>query len=257
MEELTRRNFVRGAIGAATGKALGGNSLFDAKTSSSVIVSAFVTSDWRPDGNLQKTPWILADSVHFDHGAFSDVQYPDFTTKVASCWTTTFLYLAFWCPYRTLNIYEGEDTAVERWQLWERDVVEALIQPAPQVPSHYYEFEVAPNNQWLDLEIDLAPKPSHNAAWNSGFEHATLINPATHIWTAEIRIPATSMNTEISPGRDWRANFYRCDGPGDDRARRMMCWARLPICAPGASFHQPASFGTLRFSDALTARRSR
>ena len=254
MKKLTRRHLLWSAMGAAVGKAMGRNVSTESETVHEVIVSTFVKDDWRPDGDLSKESWTRAVPVQFNQDARSDARYPEFTTKVASCWTAKYLYLAFWCPYQTLNIYEGEDAAVERWRLWERDVVEVFIQPAPQMPSHYYEFEVAPNNQWLDLEIHLAPKPSHNAGWNSGFEHAARINPTTHIWTVEMRIPAASMNTEIRPGGDWRVNFYRCDGPGDDRTMHLMCWGRLPFRGPGASFHQPASFGILRFSDALTAR---
>lgn len=99
-------------------------------------------------------------------------------------------------------IVEGERAADERWWLWERDVVEDFIQPALQVCSRYYEFEVAPNNQWLDLETDLAHKPLHNAGWNSGFEHATRINSSTYIWTTKMRIPAArGLESEFLPLR--------------------------------------------------------
>lgn len=249
MREFTRRQLLRSAIGAAVGKTKAGKGLCESRTASPVIVSAFAKSDWRPDGNLEKLVWSRAAPVHFDQDAFSEGRYPEFRTTVASSWTAKFLYLAFWCPYRELSFYQGEDTAVERWRLWERDVVEAFINPALHLPSHYYEFEVAPNNQWLDLEIDLARGPLHNPKWNSGFEHATRIDPKAHIWTAEMRIPAVSMKAgEIGPDLDWRANFYRCDGPGDDRGRRMMSWGQLPKRFSGASFHQPDSFGILRFS---------
>src|SRR2546430_10315709 len=49
--------------------------------------------------------------------------------------------------FRSLNVYEGEDSAKERWQLWDRDVAEVFLNPEPARVPHYYEFEVAPNNQ--------------------------------------------------------------------------------------------------------------
>jgi hypothetical protein len=226
-----------------------GNRMPPSNSAPRVIVSDFSDVDVVPDGNLGKKMWSTAKRVRFDQAAFSRRTYPEAETEVASRWTTKYLYLAFWCHYQSLNTYEGEDTGPERWQLWERDVVEAFINPQPERPSHYYEFEVAPNNQWLDLEIDLTRVPFNDRKWNSGFEHVTRIDPVGHLWTVEIRIPAVSMTNEgIRPNAEWRINFYRCDGPGTDKSRRMLGWSPLPLNLPQKSFHQPASFGVLRFS---------
>lgn len=219
------------------------------KSAHPVIVSEFSKVDVVPDGNLGKF-WATAERVRFNEAAFTRKKYPKAETMVASRWTAKYLYLAFWCHYQKLNIYEGEDPGPERWGLWEKDVVEAFINPQPEDPSHYYEFEVAPTNQWIDLEIHLHHRP-HNAKWNSGFEHATRIDAAHHIWTAEMRIPIRSMKVEeIKPGAEWRLNFYRDDGPGVGYARRKMSWGPLPVNSAAELFHQPASFGTIRFAGA-------
>jgi len=213
-----------------------------------VITSEFSKVDIVPDGNLGKF-WATAKRVHFNEAAFTRKPYPKAETVVASLWTAKYLYLAFWCHYQKLNIFENEDPAPERWGLWERDVVEAFIQPQPDQPSHYYEFEVAPTNQWIDLELHLHRNPFNNAKWNSGFEHATKIDAAHHIWTAEMRIPIRSLKEEgIAPGAEWKLNFYRNDGPGTGYARRKMSWGALPSNTAAALFHQPASFGTIRFA---------
>lgn len=244
MRSLTRRQFVNAAIGIA----VCGHRMADAKTAQSVIVSQHLDVDSKPDGDLEKQMWISARPVWFDQAAFSESRYRDIKTKVASCWTEQFLYLAFWCPYKTLTVYQGEDVAIERDRLWERDVVEAFINPNPQLPSHYYEFEVAPNNQWVDLEIDLTRKPFNDERWDSGFEHVTRVGTVKRVWTAEMRIPVRSMGIEaIRRNMDWRINFYRCDGPGDDNVRRRLSWGRLPVRGPGGTFHEPASFGILHF----------
>jgi hypothetical protein len=213
-----------------------------------IIISEFSDVDVVPDGNLDKKMWSKGKRLRFDQAAFSPRRYPEAETIVASRWTASYLYLAFWCHYLTLNTYEGEDPIPERWQLWERDVVEAFINPQPEVPSHYYEFEVAPNNQWLDLEIDLRRHPFNDPKWNSGFEHATRVDVARHIWTAEMRIPMASMtHAGVRPDTEWKINFYRCDGPGAEASRRNLSWSPLPLDHPEKSFHQPASFGVLRF----------
>ncbi len=211
-----------------------------------VIVSSFSSRDTRPDGDLNKPFWSAARRVSFDQAAFTRTPYPKSETRVASRWTQHYLYLAFWCRYQTLNVFEGEDPHVERWGLWEKDVVEAFIAPDPAQPSHYFEFEVAPTNQWIDLEIDLTKQPFNNAKWNSGFEHATRLDPARHLWTSEWRIPLASLTRSgITPGGSWRINFYRSDGAAPHL--RAMSWGALPRQLPRNSFHQPESFGILQF----------
>jgi Carbohydrate family 9 binding domain-like len=244
----TRRQFFQTAIEVALGSAAGGLCMADENSGPLVIVSKFTDDDSTPDGDLGKRMWSAQRPVWFDQAAFSEARYPEFKTRVASCWSAHFLYFAFWCPYQTLTVYQGEDATVERERLWERDVVEAFIAPDPQKPSHYYEFEIAPNNQWMDIDVELTRKPFNDAHWSSGFEHATKVDAVKRSWTAEMRIPLHSMGVDaIHGGADWRVNFYRCDGPGDDTVRRMMSWGRLPVRVAGGTFHQPASFGIMRF----------
>jgi cellulose/xylan binding protein with CBM9 domain len=197
-----------------------------------------------PDGDLSKASWKRANWVEFDHNASGKSHYPEVTTRVASSWTEKHLYFAFWCRYDSLNIYEGEDPKTERWQLWDRDVVEVFLNPEPDRVNHYFEFEVAPNNQWLDLEIDKTKDPFNDASWNSGFEHATRIDAEHHTWTAEMRIPLASMNVrEIRPGAQWRVNLFRAAGTGADDHRKFLAWSIIP---EGKTFHVPTRFGVLK-----------
>jgi hypothetical protein len=146
-----------------------------------------------------------------------------------------------------LNVYEGEDVSKERLGLWDRDVAEVFLNPQPEIITHYYEFEVAPNNQWVDLEIDKTKEPFGDANWNSGFVHATKIDARNHIWTAELRIPLTSMKAaSIGPGTLWRVNFLRAAGLGGDEQRLFLAWSSIP---EGRSFHVPSRFGILRFAE--------
>jgi alpha-galactosidase len=212
-----------------------------------ILTASFVDVDFMPDGNLDKAAWSQTAKVHFDRDAFKGAALPQLETTVASLWSAQYLYLAYWCKYTALYTYEGEDPAAQRWQLWDRDVVEAFIAPQPNETSHYYEFEVAPNNQWIDLEIHCGSEDSPNAQWNSHFLHATRIDAPNRIWTAEMRIPCAPMGAAvINENTEWRMNLYRADGRGPDAERNLMCWNPLPL--NNGSFHQPASFGTLRFA---------
>ena len=211
------------------------------------MTSKFTPADFVPDGNLSKRVWKDASRIKLDQDRFGHDHFPDSEVQVASLWTPGYVYFAYWCKYRSLNIYAGEDPAKERWELWNRDVVEAFINPQPERFLHYYEFEVAPNNQWIDLEINLAKTPMNDASWDSHFEHATYVDAERKVWSAEMRIPVGSMKVNsIHAGDEWRLNLYRADGPGDDAQRRFMCWSALPA-GPNKSFHQPASFGIIKF----------
>ncbi len=216
-----------------------------AYTSNMKTSSRFSDQDFVPDGDLNKKVWREAEWVRFDHDMSGQHHYPRAETRVASLWTATYVYFAFRCKYSTLNVYEGEDTAKERWELWNRDVAEVFVNPEPERVNHYYEFEVAPNNQWIDLEIDKTKTPFNDAAWDSHFEHATRIDSKQGVWTCEMRIPVSSMKVQVmQPDTEWRINFYRADGPGDDAQRRFMSWSTIP---EGQTFHVPTRFGMIRF----------
>ena len=211
------------------------------------IVSKRAPQDFSPEGNLDKPVWRRAAWQRFDHDMMGQKRYAQAETEVATLWTPANFYLAFRAHYAALNLYEGENPAAEKWKLWERDVVEAFINPAPDRVNHYYEFEVSPNNLFLDLEIDKSKTPFNDPKWDSHFEHATHIDSAQHIWSCEMRIPVTSMGVErIAAGQVWRINLFRADGLGDDSQRRLLAWSPIPR---GTTFHVPERFGMVRFEE--------
>lgn len=214
-------------------------------TSNIRIISKFSPTDFAPDGNLQKEVWKTADWVRMDHGTSGNKQYPQSATDVATVWTPHYVYFAYRCKYTVLNLFKDADPAVEKWQLWDRDVVEVFINAQPERVNHYYEFEVAPNNLWIDLKINKDQSPFNDADWNSRFDHATRIDPERHIWTCEMRIPVASMGAkEIAAGDEWRLNMFRADGSGDDSQRTFLSWSSIPA---SVTFHVPTRFGIVQF----------
>jgi len=210
------------------------------------IVSRFSGAGFVPDADLTKKEWGIAERISFDTSYRPGERFPGACTEVASLWSNTHLYFAFWSKYTELNTYSGEDASLERWGLWERDVVEVFVNPFPDRINTYWEFEVAPNNQWVDLAIDLEKNPFYDMSWNSGFDHATRVDEPNGVWYCEMRIPLVSLDVaQINPGTEWRANFYRCDGSGDPARRRSLAWSPTTV----ASFHSPNCFGIIRFED--------
>src|SRR5882672_1982621 len=126
--------------------------------------------DVAPDGDLSKTFWKNSDFVEFDQDAWGKSHYPEVSTRVKSLWTDSYIYFGFLGRYDSLNIYDGEDPAPERWQLWNRDVVEVFLNPQPERVQHYYEFEVDAKKQRIDLESEKTKGPFDSAFLNSGFE---------------------------------------------------------------------------------------
>lgn len=65
-------------------------------------------------------------------------------------------------------------------------------------------------------------------------------------WTLEFSIPLSVLKKYCGPignirGQTWRANFYKC---GDETSRpHWVSWVPLPA----RNFHDPASFGQIRF----------
>ena len=215
--------------------------------SNSEFVSKLTAKDFVPDGNLDKPAWRGAPWVKVDHDAFKPVTHPQSAMEIASLWTPAYVYFAYRCHYTTLNVYESTDLSKDFWTLWDRDVVEVFINPQPERMRHYYEFEVAPNNLWIDLEIDLDKKPFNDAHWDSGFEHATHVDPKKHVWTCELRIPVADLK-EAKPlvaNAEWRLNLFRADGVGNDTQQRFLSWS--PVHNDTDSFHAPWSFGVIRF----------
>ncbi|HXJ96879.1 MAG TPA: carbohydrate-binding family 9-like protein [Terriglobia bacterium] len=214
-------------------------------TSGAKIDARFLTEDFTLDGDLTKSAWKSAKWVEFDHDMSGRRSYPEARTRVATLWSANSVYFAFSCRYLTLNTYPDDDATKERWELWNRDVVEVFVNPQPERLNHYFEFEVSPNNQWIDLEISKDRHPFNDASWDSHFLHATRVDTERRVWTCEMRIPVESLGVPaISVGGKWRVNLFRADGPGSDAERRFLAWSTIP---EGTTFHVPSRFGVLAF----------
>ncbi len=121
-------------------------------------------------------------------------------------------------PVRQLNLLLPATSGGPRDKLWDRDVVELFLGDDWKNIRHYREFEIAPTGDWIDLAIDLN-KESYDEKWNSGWQTQGRIDEKNHVWYAATRIPLKSVSEQpVKAGTKWRANLYRIDGQGPDRA---------------------------------------
>ena len=120
---------------------------------------------------------------------------PGHRTEIRSRWTDGNLYFLFICPYEKLNLKPDPVTNAETNHLWDWDVAEVFIGTDFQHIRRYKEFEVSPQGEWVDLDIDRDFVQADNGVkWNSGFANKARIDAAKKIWYAEMRIPFAAID---------------------------------------------------------------
>lgn len=171
---------------------------------------------------------------------------PGHKTEIRSRWTDKNLYVLFIARYERMNPKPNPSTTSETNKLWEWDVAEVFVGADFDNIRRYREYQVSPQGEWVDLDIDRDnPLPEGGWLWNSGFHVKARVDEAKKIWYGEMRIPFESINgpggQPFSPraGAELRINFYRLQGPKPDRAG--IAWQPTGK----GSYHVPEAFGRL------------
>jgi hypothetical protein len=169
---------------------------------------------------------------------------PNHQTNVRSRWTSDNLYFLFTCGYDQLYLNSNPSTTTETNKLWDHDVAEVFIGWDPNNIARYKEFEVSPQGEWVDLDIDRKKAlPEGGWRWDSGFKVKSRIDEAKKIWYAEMQIPWKSIDERpVKPGNELRINLYRSQGPPPKRIG--IAWQPT---GPG-SYHKPEKFGILQLA---------
>jgi hypothetical protein len=211
-----------------------------------VITTTKANRDVTLDTNPATSFWNQTVPIYADRDKY-DQALPGYRTEIRSRWTAKNLYFLFSCPYEELFLHPNPSATTKTNKLWNWDVAEVFIGSDFKNIQHYREFELSPQGEWLDLDIDLS-KPHHEEGWrwNSGFQVAARIDEQRKIWYGAMKIPWTALD-EIppSPGKTLRVNFFRSQGPRSNR--KEIAWQ--PTMSE--TFHVPERFGLLR----LVARR--
>jgi predicted TIM-barrel fold metal-dependent hydrolase len=195
-----------------------------------------IAKDFELDGTLAQAQWKQAEPVYLEYESRSYSARPEISTAIRLLWSDQWLYLGYDCPSTELTVFDPPQEK-ERLGLWDRDVVEAFIGCDTNNIRGYTEYEVAPTNEKLDLQLDSG---KHLFEWSSGFESKTKVSKGR--WTCEMRIPLKALGeSKPAAGTQWRINLYRCD-----RAHNaFLAWSPTLV----GSFHTPEKFGTLEFTE--------
>ncbi|MGO8720884.1 MAG: carbohydrate-binding family 9-like protein [Acidobacteriaceae bacterium] len=170
---------------------------------------------------------------------------PGYRTEVFSRWTKDNLYLLYVCPYEKLHLKPNPSTTTETNQLWNWDVAEIFIGWDFQNIRRYKEFEISPQGEWVDLDINL-DNPHHEDGWkwNSGFQVKARIDRRHKIWYGAMKIPFKAIDPQAPQARTvLRANLFRMQGPPGDQ--KSLTWQPTM----NKSFHVPEHFGRLVLAD--------
>jgi hypothetical protein len=208
---------------------------------SNQATARFRDRDSPPDTNPHSSFWDGAPSVIAQANTFGD-RVPELRTEVLAQWTPDNLYFLFICPYHELNLKPAPTVLEETYKLWNWDVAEVFIGSDFANIRRYKEFEVSPQGEWVDLDIDLdSPHPEDGWIWKSGLEAGARIEPIGKLWYGFMRIPYSSIdNGPAVADHLLRINFYRSQGPKSNY--KEIAWQ--PTFRE--TFHAPEVFGTLR-----------
>jgi alpha-galactosidase len=158
-------------------------------------------------------------------------------------WSDTAFYVRFEANQAGLPIVSDKPQLdVKTMGLWDRDVCEIFIAPDGKEPRKYFEFEIAPNGEWIDLAIDLT-SGKRETDWNyrSGMESAAKIEKDKVIMA--IRVPWKALGRSPKTGDVWKGNLFRCVGTDPDRG--YLAWRPTETAKP--NFHVPGKFGEFEF----------
>lgn len=186
--------------------------------------------------------WKAAKPVWATHNNLN-VETPGHKTEIRARFSKENLYVLMVCPYEELYLISPPVTDRETNKLWEHDAAEIFIGADFENIHQYREYQVSPQGEWVDLDIDTKkPLPEGGWKWDSGMKVKARIDRAAKVWYGEFQIPLKSITAkEVKPGTVMRGNFYRFQGPGPQR--KAVAW--IPTGRP--SNHTPEAFGRIEF----------
>jgi hypothetical protein len=167
---------------------------------------------------------------------------PSLHYSTQALWSDLALYVRFETDHHFPYVATEINLQSKTIGLWERDVCEIFIAPDKNEPSKYFEFEVAPTGEWLDLAIDMTSgERVTDWDYSSGMEAAVRIEDGKV--TMAMKIPWEAFGKKPTAGDVWLGNIFRCVGEEPDRG--YLAWR--PTMTKKPNFHVPEAFGEFHF----------
>lgn len=167
-------------------------------------------------------------------------------TEIRGLWSRRYLYLLFVSQFEKLKLKPNPSAKKETWGLWDYDVVEVFIGSDLDKIDRYKEFEISPQSEWVDLDVDRQRKGKEvDWEWDAGMEWSARVDDAAKVWYCAMWIPwkAIAPGPAVRTGQEFRLNLYRIEG--EEPNRKYITWR--PVNSP--SFHTPSAFGRLKLAN--------
>lgn len=159
-------------------------------------------------------------------------------------WSETAIYVRFDANQdEPLIVSDEPNLATKTVGLWDRDVCEIFLAPNPAEFRKYFEFEVAPTGEWIDLGVRQMPdKRETDWDYASGMKTKSVIGDG--LVTMAMKIEWSAFGRTPKAGEKWLGNIFRC--VGKDPTRGYLAWS--PTLTPEPAFHVPEKFGEFIFT---------
>ena len=163
--------------------------------------------------------------------------------KAKLLWSGTALYVRFEANQNEpLVISQKPNLKSKTKGLWDRDVCEIFLAPNPKEFRKYFEFEIAPNGEWIDLGIyQKTDERITDWDYDSGMKSAAKIEKGKVLMA--IKVEWKAFGKQPKAGEVWLGNLFRCVGAGETRG--YLAWS--PTGTKEPSFHVPEKFGEFEF----------
>lgn len=214
------------------------------------VFSFYSTSSEEALFNPGCRDWFIREPVVIDRlwngSSLAEAQQRVTRTSVASVWNENAVFFRFQAAYDRLNTAPELGPEGPHQRLWDFDVVEVFIKPAGT--DGYFEIEVSPLGQWVDLFV-LKPRTHLDWDWRSRLVTRVWLDDGLGRWNTILKLPFSPMR-EKNPGVPtpaigsvWRVNFFRAAGTEPNRL--YLAWS--PTFTEAPDFHVPEAFGNLVF----------
>lgn len=194
-------------------------------------------------GEIDNKNWKKAKNVKTEH-YWSGEKAPEerhFKTKLL--WSDTALYVRFAANQNEPPVVNNKPNLKGKTdKLWEKDVCEVFLAPNKNEFQRYFEFEVAPTGEWIDLEIhQTADKRETDFNYESGIETAAEIEENKVKMAFKVKWKAFGKTPQV--GDVWLGNILRAVGTEPNRG--YLAWS--PTLTEMPNFHVPEKFGEFEF----------
>lgn len=195
-------------------------------------------------GEFENANWKKARSLSIENYWSGEKAPHGREAKARILWTKSALYVRFEANQTgPLIVSDKPNLKTKTRGLWDRDVLEIFVAPDKKDFRHYYEFEIAPTGEWIDLGIYQKPNERiTDWEYDSGMQSAAKIEKDKVLMTIKIYWKAFGKTPRA--GDVWLGNLFRCVGAG--KTRGYLSWRATKTKEP--NFHVPEAFGEFEFA---------